>query len=135
MADEDIVREFIYDNTRDDLMPETRQVPVIDALDRLVAENNALRYDVTQLPRDMRKLVAERDEALDRWRNQADLSDKWFARAEAAEAEVARLREAAKLRRMHGHNDTCQSVLETDVQYPCSCGHDALGAALGKEQT
>ena len=51
-----------------------------------------------------------------------------------AEAERDRLRVAANGRLSHGHNDTCQSVLDTVESYPCNCGHNALVAAL-KENT
>jgi len=51
-------------------------------------------------------------------------------RAEAAEARVEVLERAGNARVWYGHNDTCQSVLDTEVPYPCSCGQDALLAAL-----
>lgn len=40
------------------------------------------------------------------------------------------LREAAAERLESDHNDTCQSVLESDTKWPCNCGHDELRAAL-----
>jgi len=38
--------------------------------------------------------------------------------------------EAAEKRVAYGHNDTCDLVLSESEDYPCTCGQDALDAAL-----
>jgi hypothetical protein len=38
--------------------------------------------------------------------------------------------DAAEKRVEYGHNDTCDMELSESEDYPCSCGHDALAAAL-----
>ena len=48
------------------------------------------------------------------------------------DAEVERLREAARKRLTKGHNDTCQHVLIESGEYPCNCGHDDLKVALAQ---
>lgn len=47
-------------------------------------------------------------------------------KCKAMEAVVA----AARVRGAYWHNDTCASVLVEDAPYACSCGKDALIAAL-----
>jgi len=42
-----------------------------------------------------------------------------------------RLVEAAKLRIERGHSDTCGWAIG---DYPCNCGHDALGEVLAGEE-
>ena len=55
----------------------------------------------------------------------------YVLRAEAAEAEVARLESALRGRIGHGHNDTCSSMLGA---YECTCGQDDARAALGEKE-
>ena len=45
-------------------------------------------------------------------------------------AAVKTLREATEKRLAWGHNDTCQSQLESDTDWPCNCGHDVIRQAL-----
>lgn len=58
----------------------------------------------------------------------AEHRDALAARADAAEAEVERLRKAMEMRCAAGHNDTCAAMLG---DYACSCGHDDLLNAWG----
>jgi hypothetical protein len=50
--------------------------------------------------------------------------------AVAALALVETALDAAEKRVEYGHNDTCDMELSESEDYPCSCGHDALAAAL-----
>lgn len=61
----------------------------------------------------------------------------WQSHIDCARARVAALETALEERIEAGHNDTCQSVLETVDVFPCNCGHVSLLTALsvGAEQT
>lgn len=46
-------------------------------------------------------------------------------------AAAPELLEAALVRVSHGHNDTCDiAKINNPAEYPCTCGHDALVAAV-----
>lgn len=80
-------------------------------------------------------LVARVEESArenERWVRRQVRPQEIIDRLLTAEAKVAALEAALRERIRHGHNDTCGLQLG---DYPCSCGHDALVAALGEDKT
>jgi len=112
----------------------------LDAKDCL-SDLVAIAKDAQMKERALTDYFADASRRADKERKRADAAEREqdeqrslkvlaYQQLDLTKARVAALERAGNARVWYGHNDTCQSVLDTEVPYPCSCGQDALLAAL-----